>query len=60
MGHLIVGVLLLGSGIAVTVSSEAVIAYGAIVVGAIEIGRGAFILLRGSGASDSERRSGRD
>jgi len=46
VGHLVVGVLLLGGGIAVTVMSEAVVWYGAIVVGVIEIARGTFLLLR--------------
>lgn len=46
VGHLVVGVLLLGGGIAVTVMSEAVVWYGAIVVGVIEVARGTFLLLR--------------
>lgn len=55
LGHLVVGVLLLGAGIAVTLMSEAVVWYGAIVVGAIEIARGTFILLRsGSSAVPSD------
>ena len=50
VGHLVVGVLLLGGGIAVTVMSEAVVWYGAIVVGLIEIARGTFLLLRAPAA----------
>jgi hypothetical protein len=46
MGHLIVGVLLLTAGIAVSVVSKDVVWYGAIVVGAIEIARGAVYLRR--------------
>ena len=46
MGHLIVGVLLLGAGIAVTVTSKEVVWYGAIIVGVLEIARGLYYLLR--------------
>ena len=45
-GHLVVGVLLLIAGIAVTVSSKEVVWYGAILVGVIEIGRGLHALMR--------------
>jgi hypothetical protein len=45
-GHLIVGVLLLLAGIAVSVTSKEVVWYGAIVVGVIEIARGLFYLMR--------------
>ncbi len=45
-GHLVVGVLLLGGGIAVTVMSEAAVWYGAIVVGVIEIARGLYLVLK--------------
>jgi hypothetical protein len=48
-GHLIVGVLLLTAGGAVSILSTEVVWYGAIVVGVIEIARGLFYLLR-SGA----------
>jgi low temperature requirement protein LtrA len=46
MGHLIVGVVLLSAGIAVTFSSTETVWYGAIVVGLIEIARGLYYLLR--------------
>ena len=46
--QLIMGVLLLGAGIAVTVLSTEVFWYGAIVVGAIQIARGIFMLVRSS------------
>lgn len=39
-GHLLVGLLLLSAGIAVTVTSEKIVWYGAIVVGMVEIVRG--------------------
>ena len=45
-GHLIVGVLLLIAGIAVTVTSKEAVWYGAIVVGVIEIARGLYYLMR--------------
>ena len=48
-GHLIVGVLLLSAGAAVSFLSTEVVWYGAIVVGVIEIARGLYHLLR-SGA----------
>ena len=54
MGHLIVGVVLLGAGVIVTVMSEAVVWYGAIVVGVIEIGRGIFYLARSQAAPREE------
>jgi hypothetical protein len=44
--QLVMGVLLLGAGIAVTVLSTQVFWYGAIVVGVIQIARGAYMLLR--------------
>jgi uncharacterized membrane protein HdeD (DUF308 family) len=43
-GHLIVGVLLLIAGIAVTVTSSEAVWYGAIVVGVIEIVRGLYLM----------------
>ena len=46
MGHLIVGAVLLAAGIGVTFVSKEVVWYGAIVVGLIEIGRGAFALIQ--------------
>lgn len=46
MGHLIVGVLLLGAGVAVTVTSKEVVWYGAIIVGVLEIARGLYYLMR--------------
>lgn len=46
VGQLLIGVLFLGGGIAVTVMSEAVVWYGAIVVGVIQIARGTYFLLR--------------
>lgn len=48
MGHLLVGLALLGAGTAVTLLSDAVHWYGAFVVGAIEVIRGIVILGRGS------------
>ena len=45
-GHLIVGGLLLAAGIGVSVTSKEVVWYGAIVVGIIEIARGAYYLIR--------------
>ncbi|MDB4936225.1 MAG: hypothetical protein JWP87_3197 [Labilithrix sp.] len=45
MGHLIVGVVLLGAGIGTTVFSKEVVWYGAIVVGVIEIARGLYKLM---------------
>ena len=44
--QLIMGVLLLGAGIAVTVLSTEVFWYGAIAVGVIQIARGLFMMLR--------------
>jgi len=49
MGHLVVGLAFLAAGIAVTVMSEAVVWYGAIIVGAIEVGRGVYTLARSPG-----------
>ena len=46
LGHLIVGVLLLVAGIAVTVTSREAVWYGAIIVGVIEIARGLYYLMR--------------
>ena len=45
-GHLIVGALLLVAGIGVTVTSKEAVWYGAIIVGVIEIARGAYQLMR--------------
>lgn len=47
-GHLLFGIVVLGAGIAVTLLSEQVVAYGAIIVGAIEILRGCYHLVRGA------------
>lgn len=52
LGRLLVGLALLGGGIAVTVASEAVVWYGAIVVGVIQIARGVFTLLRAAPPPD--------
>ena len=46
MGHLLIGVALLGVGIAITVLSHRVVMYGMIAVGAFEIVRGMYILIR--------------
>ena len=46
VSQLVMGVVLLGAGVAVTVFSTQVFWYGAIVVGVIQIARGAFMLLR--------------
>ncbi|MBS2013053.1 MAG: hypothetical protein JST00_09210 [Deltaproteobacteria bacterium] len=48
------GLALLGGGIAVTVTSEAVVWYGAIVVGLIQIARGAYALLRSPAPAPSD------
>jgi hypothetical protein len=47
MGHLLVGIALLGGGIAITVLSHRVVMYGAIAVGAFEIVRGVYVLIKG-------------
>lgn len=47
-GHLLFGVGSLAVGLAITRLSEHVVAYGAIVVGALEIVRGLLHLRRGS------------
>ncbi len=44
--QLVMGVLLLGAGIAVTLLSTQVFWYGAIVVGIIQIARGLFMVLK--------------
>jgi hypothetical protein len=46
LGHLLFGIILLAAGIGVTLYSEVVYWYGAIIVGAIEILRGLFLLAR--------------
>jgi hypothetical protein len=45
LGHLAVGLVLVGAGIVVTWRSNETVWYGAVVVGAIEIARGARRLL---------------
>ena len=47
LGHLLIGVVLLGGGIAITVLSHRVVLYGAIAVGAFEIVRGIYVLIKG-------------
>ncbi len=47
MGHLLIGVVLLGGGIAITVLSGRVVMYGAMAVGAFEIIRGIYVLIKG-------------
>jgi len=47
MGHLLVGIVHLGGGIAITVLSHRVVMYGAIAVGAFEICRGVYVLIKG-------------
>jgi hypothetical protein len=49
VGHIVFGVVLLGAGLAVTMMSEQVFWWGAIVVGIIEIIRGIVITLRARG-----------
>ena len=46
LGHLLIGVALLGGGIAITVLSHRVVMYGAIAVGAFEIVRGLYTLVK--------------
>ncbi len=46
VGHILVGVALLAAGIAVTLVWKRVVWYGAMIVGVIEIGRGAYILMK--------------
>jgi len=46
LGHLLFGLVLLAAGAAVTVLSEQVVWYGAIVVGVIEVLRGIVLLVR--------------
>jgi hypothetical protein len=48
LGHLLAGLVLLGGGVAVTLLSDRVVAYGAILVGAYYAIRGAVILGRRS------------
>jgi hypothetical protein len=45
-GHLGVGALLLAGGIGVTMASRATVWYGAIIVGALEVARGLYHLMR--------------
>ncbi len=45
-GHLIVGSVLLLAGIGVTIGSQEHVWYGAIVIGAFEITRGLYYLMR--------------
>jgi hypothetical protein len=47
LGHLLIGIGLLGGGIAITVLSHRVVMYGAIAVGAFEIVRGIYVLIKG-------------
>ncbi len=49
VSHIIFGVILLGAGVAVTMMSQEVYWWGAIVVGVIEIIRGIVISLRARG-----------
>jgi hypothetical protein len=48
LGHLLIGIVLLGGGIAITVLSHRVVLYGAIAVGAFEIIRGIYVLIKGN------------
>jgi hypothetical protein len=45
-GHLAVGAFLLAGGIGVTMASTATVWYGAIIVGALEVARGTYQLMR--------------
>jgi hypothetical protein len=45
VGHILIGIVLLGGGIAITVFSGRVVLYGAIAVGAFEILRGLYVLV---------------
>jgi hypothetical protein len=47
LGHLLVGVALLSVGIGITVFSHRVVMYGAIAVGAFEVLRGIYMLVKG-------------
>jgi hypothetical protein len=46
LSHIVLGVILLAAGIAVTLYSEVVYWYGAIIVGVIEIIRGIVVMAR--------------
>ncbi len=52
MGRLIFGIVLFVGGIAVTLGSSSVIWYGGIIVGLINIVRGAITLSQSSGAPE--------